>query len=426
MRKASLLLPLVIAVAPAWVHADDAFAPAPPRTSAPAGAATPTAAAPTAPAPIAAPATPAITTAAPPRVFAKPKPKLPDLPVKLTIVTRSPDPPWQLRIVNEGDRTIRIPADSRLLSFEVTKAASTDKKQPKPRAMRCTLPRALSPDRFPQERALYLKAGESYEEWFDPRLYCFGATTDALKAGTTVVAEWGFPKSRVKGAFAAEGTDRPADHENLRAIRSEPFVLPAVVGNPLATPLAPAKPDEEDGDRNVARMEVFLDRFSDASVSRDVVVNLKASNEGKRALLTVLRSRMLEFQIEHLGADNTPMSTVDCPGAAYAHATAIEMLRDLPAGKSATIPVLLSEFCPRGTFDSPGLYRVRARLDAKAAGEVERSYPYVGEALALQQTLVRVASARLPFYHTPPRLEQRATPAPGPAGDDGTRRPPAD
>ena len=156
------------------------------------------------------------------------KPAAPPLPVELTIVATSPDPPWLLRIENTGESSIRIPADVRLLTLELStgKRAGTTK---------CSAPAALRPSQFPKSRELYLRPGDTYEEPFDPRLFCFGDAMDLLREGTRVKPRFGFGAFGAKGPFAAQGTDRPESFAPLRELVGKELTLPAV-----PPPAAPA------------------------------------------------------------------------------------------------------------------------------------------------------------------------------------------
>jgi hypothetical protein len=159
-------------------------------------------------------------------------------------------------------------------------------------------------------------------------------------------------------------------------------------------------------DLNKARVEVVVDRFNDVGVARDIIVNVRAENAGRRALLTAIRGRMLSFTVEQLGSDNHPKSTADCVQSDRPHGAPAESLFDLNGGQSVTVPILLAEICPAGTFDRPGLYRVLPRIDTTVAGEGAKANAFVGRALARQSTLIRVATGRQPFEDDTPHVYQ--------------------
>lgn len=137
-------------------------------------------------------------------------PPLPPAPARVWLIAPSPRGPWTLRIDNEGDRPMRIPADVRLLRFEIETGSKRTKK-----TYRCAAPAGLKPSGFPERRALLLPPGHSFIEQFDPRLLCFGKDAAALTGGAVVKAwyGWGPPpkwsKKPPSAPFAAESVDDP-------------------------------------------------------------------------------------------------------------------------------------------------------------------------------------------------------------------------
>jgi hypothetical protein len=438
------------------------------------------------------------------------------LPVRMSVIAPSADPPWTLRIENTGDQPVRIPADVRLLQLTLETGERGA------RTTRCELPRALRPARFPEARALVLGPGEVWQERFDPRLYCFGESADRLRGSTLVRASFGWKKpwrgAKPSEPFAAQslknpeaftpltelnapsivlayrrdpdeppeldlpptywidadgkhhdeseapvaagGDPRPSAHEQrnggpsghggrgragkpIRPEHTEPGASKrsngkngagtssgeptkpaeparggeaATVAAPSAkavnagatnalapvesTPEQPAAPTV---DENAGRVDVFVRRYADAHAGRDVVVTIDAVNEGHRSLSAVLRGRMLSFTVEELGRDNRAVNTVQCSGSHKPHAIASEAVRSYRPGQKATIPLLLAEFCPHGTFKRPGLYRALPYIDTTVDGEALEEQAYIGQALARQSALIRVATGAEPFVAPPPR-----------------------
>lgn len=439
------------------------------------------------------------------------------LPVRVSVIAPSADPPWTLRIENTGDEPVRIAADIRLLQLTLEGAEKGA------RATRCELPRALRPARFPEARALVLQPGELWQERFDPRLYCFGESADRLRGATLVRASFGWKKpwrgAKPTEPFVAQSLRDPEAFAPYTELEAPSFVL-AYRRNPDEPPeldLPPthwidadgrhhAQPDEappgeghgphhphpdragahvgrggrdraakpirpEDGgaaaaersgearggpstarparppreerdgrpgtpasttdeptppeptapqpvDENAGRVDVFVRRYADAYAGRDVVVTIDAVNEGRRSLSAVLRGRMLSFTVEELGRDNRAVNTVQCSGSNQPHAIASEAVRSYRPGQKATIPLLLAEFCPRGTFARPGLYRALPYIDTTVDGEALEEQAYIGQALARQSALIRVATGAEPFVAPPPRK------LPPPGAAPPPRRPP--
>src|SRR6202044_1722510 len=80
---------------------------------------------------------------------------------------------------------VRLVADARLLTFEVTPRSAA-------KALHCELPADMRPG-DDMDRPLVLPPGRSYVERFEPRLYCFGKRLlDGLAQGAIVVGPLGW------------------------------------------------------------------------------------------------------------------------------------------------------------------------------------------------------------------------------------------
>lgn len=362
------------------------------------------------------------------------------LPVRVSVSAPSPDPPWVLRVENVSDVPVRIPADALLLRFDmkIKKGAG---------AKRCSLPASMVPSGFPEKRELYLRPGEVYEEQIDPRMYCFGeGMTDYLRPGTSLVPRFGFGSGLAsREPFVAQSADDADSYLPLRDLTGPEIVLPNVPeGSPTIppasgpfTPKPPAPPppptagakphangtashdgseaeeEEEQApvvtspppvvDMKAGHLDIYVERLVDAAAPRDVILTIRAKNEGRRKLAAVLRGRMLHFHVEELAADNRPLREVDCVHQASAHGIATEMVSEVQPGREMRIPLVISEICPRGTFTRPGMYRITPRLDTAQMGESLKKDAWLGQTFARQSALVRLASGPQPFHYASPR-----------------------
>jgi hypothetical protein len=277
----------------------------------------------------------------------------------------------------------------------------------------------MIPTEFDDGRELVLEAHESLTVAIDPRLYCFGSSVDKLIPGATLTPRFGFPRfAQSKDAFVAAPLDVPSEFAPLRFIEGAPFVLPAVPVAPAApspgakqpaTPAADpslaeaptptdAAPSLETRDQRAPQLDVYLEQRVDAHAGRDVVLTLRAVNEGERKLTTVLRTRMLRVRVEELRADNKAAHETLCTGQHAAHGVASEHVTTLGTGGRSTLSLLVAELCPKDTFSKPGLYRLRAELDTSVEGESLKADPWLRGALARQSALARVATGRTLFH----------------------------
>jgi hypothetical protein len=142
-----------------------------------------------------------------------------------------------VKVSNTGDKPARVPADWRLLRFELEHTDLTAKK-PKVEKTSCALPDAMLATGFPESRAVVLKPGETWSERFDPMLFCFGKDAAALRGGTVVRARLGFSKklaplpkvppkkpSTPKAPYAAESLEAPWAFAPATDLFAPTFVL---------------------------------------------------------------------------------------------------------------------------------------------------------------------------------------------------------
>jgi hypothetical protein len=253
-----MIAALFATLAPASAFAVDP----PPPAEAPAAAPPPVAA----PRPVAAP--PQAASSRPATALLPAAEPLPNPPVRLWMVASAPQGPWTMRIDNEGEKPLRIPADVRLLRFEIepdpepyvapSEAAEVKPKKwvkPKapPKSVVCKIPAPLRADGFPDKSALLLRPGESYVESFDPRLFCFGKEAAARLVGGAVVhtrfgweappkPAWSAKKKPDSGPFAVEGTSFPPEVLPLRELTAPTMVLH--FNRPAKRPAPEAQPGE--------------------------------------------------------------------------------------------------------------------------------------------------------------------------------------
>lgn len=454
-RGSSLIGVLVATLLPASAFAVDP--PKPPPAEAPAQVAAP----PPMPAHVAAPAKAA---AAPKPPEAEP---LPDPPVRVWMVASTAQGPWTLRIDNEGDKPLRIPADVRLLRFEIDfepYVVPAEPVDPKPKRwvkakapakpVVCKLPAPLRPDAFPDANALLLRPGESYVESFDPRLFCFGKEAAARLAGGAVVharfgweaakqPAWSAKKKPDSGPFVVESTVFPPDTTPLRELTAPTMVLPyggvakpppppvdpgappSPPAEPAATVIAPkATPKPADSsapeldvalppvvDENASRLELTSTPFVDASSTSRAAVTFTATNVGRRPMLVALHSRMIGVRIDG------PDGILRCASTPQTRGIPRELYRTLKPGASSAMTLLLSEGCTRDAMRRPGLYRVTATLNANESGSELGIAAFTGKARTREPSLVRVLSGPEPFHAVSPRAVPTPKPAPPVDGD---------
>jgi len=253
------------------------FAPAPSADVAAAPAAPPAA-----PAPVVVPSragtpTPVTATPAPAprrRPVGRPKPPpppagpAPDVKLSLDVPTRQGA--WTLHVTNAGDVPVRLAADARRVSLEVTPRGEAH-------PVHCELPVDMRPD-DDLDRSLVLPPGRSYAESFEPRLYCFGEhALRALSPQAIVVARLGWPA----GSLAE-------DRQAVSAIDGvEPVVgsLPSITSAPVALPDEPTPSTAlvtATGAGEVPMLHLASSVAVDAQSFGDLAITVTLRNEGTR------------------------------------------------------------------------------------------------------------------------------------------------
>lgn len=348
-------------------------------------------------------------------------PALPAPSVALSLGFKNPKR-WTLRLENTGAVPVRIIADPALLSFEIVPPPSAEpapvvatRAKAKPRAtkppppLRCALPSDMRPSN--DARGVVLLPGKAYTDTFDPRLYCFGAReAAALSVGSRLLGRYGFASTSKVAAppFAvapipeADGT---TSHAPLKEIHAEPI---DVTEDALALPLPRKSPDAQRDDARApgsppsdalaARFALATPERLDGAQAATTTIAVTLTNTGLRAGAVYFRPQTLGFDV--FGPD----------GATHCPAVGTRAVRELftslgPKGKTQ-LSLLVGPSCPPGTFDVPGIYEMRARLDTRGVtGSPETLHAFEGEAIADGLTLLRVRQGAPHAPKPPPKIE---------------------
>ena len=397
--------------------------------------------------PQAAPAAPTAGAASPGKAPKKGKPKevvpeLPAAPATLHVGAPSPQGEWQLRIDNEGAEPLRIPADPRLLRFELWPARGPAKgKKPAQRIKKPVICDGLEAfgmqQSFPAERELVLEPGKSYVEQFDPRLICFGDKAKLLQGDALVRPLYGWPgKAGKKGEhelLAADATQLPRRYAPVRQLEAPSMLLSYAHPNPLAAaidsperlppPGGVSSPDAVSGGASATPPAVTATRApaagdtpSSPSAGRAPAADASpAADDGSASpppphddlgsRLTVSATRFADAQSQRdvvvtvkvrnagerpgmLAPRNRQLSFTilgpdgprSCPRTSMAHVVPPDMFQRVSEGKTVDMPVLLSELCPRGTFGRPGLYVAAPTFHADETDREQHVHALTGTA----------------------------------------------
>lgn len=317
----------------------------------------------------------------------------PDSDVHLSLTAPTTRGTWTLRITNGGDVPVRIAADARTLSLEVTPRSARA-------AIVCELPYDMRPENGDLERPLVLPPGRSYAESFEARLYCFGTSKgDALAPGSVVVARLGWTGKHPAGFEVA-----PIDGVEPRVaavgqLEAPPVVLPDEL-TAAAQPQG-AAPGNEGGDGETPRLALRADRWADVESLSALEVPVTLRNEGMHSVAVRFRPDALRFEVIGPGAVER------CSWPVPIGAPTREQFTTLGASGTTSLVATLLSYCNAATFDRPGLYFVRAHFEARDTSRGSLGLRvFEGDLVAGEPTLVRLHKSRTSDPQRP-KLEER-------------------
>ncbi len=323
--------------------------------------------------------------AATPRRLPPPPPPPPPQ-VTLALDAPWPDRGWTVRLTNTGTDLVRIVADPRLVSFDVTVGGHE---------RHCTLPTEMTPS-TDTERTLVVPAGRSWTVRIDPLLYCFSAADAAsLTAGATVTANFGWPQGRYAPPFAVTPTTQVDGGVGpARRVSSAAVTLAATVeGDAGATATVDAAAPS---DAYPVHLKTSIGDRLDASRAFEQSVTVTIANEGDRPVRTLITPPTIGFYVQ------TPNGYVIRCGADTALSAIAELTTTLAAHARTAVTVDLGTICG-SVMRQPGLYRVRPRLDTRrTAPPIGATTFWAGEAVG-NPMLVRIRSGEDPMPN--PRLD---------------------
>ncbi|MDB4997354.1 MAG: hypothetical protein JWM74_4786 [Myxococcaceae bacterium] len=336
--------------------------------------------------------------------------------VALTIAPVSPTR-WTMRLENKGTLPVRLVADARLLTLDITPAPSppvAGKRAAAVKTVRCSLPADMRPS-SDGPRGVVLVPGKAFKESFDPRLYCFGATeTSALATNATVVAHYGWikpaPRVRTKtpapltppfivAPIAFQESDPKAAPVVLPTPQNEVVSAPMPLAASAVSPTLPTSPPiaPATGDLDL-RLAASVTRRLDGSNADEIAATVTVANVGSRAVTLLLRPQTVGFEIT---APNGALISCTPPGASPIR----EFFSTIAVRGQSSLSVLLGAVCPDHTFDLPGLYEVQPHLDLRrSSGSSLGLTTFDGEILG-PPSLLRIRAAHGGVVPAPPLLE---------------------
>ena len=325
---------------------------------------------------------------------AAPAPTQPPPNVSLTLVAPTPDRDWTVTLANTGTDPVRIVADPRLISFDVTNAGHT---------AHCLLPGDMRPS-TDTVRTLAVPPGRSWSARVDPKLYCFSAAAEgALAPGATVTASFGFSPDGSAPPYAVTPMGGDAGVGPARLVSAPVVTLaaaqPTDAGAPQAPTDAAARPPSN---AYPVHVKIALPARMDTWRAFEQNVTVTLTNETDRTIRTLVAPPTLGFVIE------TPEGHVYVCGADTPATAIAELVTTLPPHGRTAQSVDIGAVC--GSFlRQPGLYRVRPRLDTRQTTPPPGSGEFWNGQTTGEPMLMRIRAGEDP--PPSPRLDPPPPPA---------------
>jgi hypothetical protein len=296
--------------------------------------------------------------------------------------------PWTVRVANEGDVPVRLLADTRLLSFDLTGRGER-------RPFHCELPAAMTSD-DPLVRAVVLPPHRAFVEVVDPRLYCFStAGLAALAPGAIVVAHLG---GRGNPATVAPLDDVQPPVAPLRSLQSQPIALP---DDPTPEPGATTEPQTDPAlpTADSAKLTLGAPLTVDAPTAQDITIPLTLRNEGSSPVIVRFRPDSVGFDVSRPGMSQR------CVWPAVPTSPSRDLYATVPAHGSVDLTIVLTAYCHGDVLAWPGLIAVRPWLDTRfSSGRALGIRSFDGIVIASRPTLVRLQHTSTPVPVTEPAL----------------------
>lgn len=251
-----------------------------------------------------------------------------DEPIRVSLTPLAEYGPYKAKLTITAHAEREVVIDRRLLQLTVRPEVEGRRRSPRLRCRHPDEPRRA-------ERTRTMSAGETYEEWVDLRMYCWGRALRALEAGpATIEVGYGFRRGG-RGRFVArqEGERRPP-----RGVEAEP----------LAWPGPPETSDE--GEEMPVRVGLRPTSSRGTPVLRPTI---RATGGRPRVYL---RDDLWSFTVQG------PLGTVECAPRRQLIAPIVDFYRRL-SSRPRTERFAVEHYCPEDTFSLPGIYDVVPRIE---------------------------------------------------------------
>ena len=252
-----------------------------------------------------------------------------EAPVVSVELSRLPEHgPYKARLTLRAHQAREVATDRRLLQLTVRPKVEGRRRSPR---LRCRHPAA--PSRRPRSRQM--QPGETYEEWVDLRMYCWGRALRALEGGeATIEVVYGFRRGgRDRYVAREEGERRPP-----RSIEG------------TALEWTPPPETEPEGEEPPVELGMRPTSSRGAPPFRPTI----RATEGRPRVY--LRDDLWSFEVRG------PLGRVICQPQRQVVAPIVDFYTRL-SSRRRTSSFDPDYYCPEDTFSVPGVYEIVPRID---------------------------------------------------------------
>lgn len=250
-----------------------------------------------------------------------------DDPIAVSLTPLPEHGPYKAKLTITALADREVVTDRRLLQLTVRPQVEGRRRPPRLRCRHPDEPRRA-------ERTRQMRAGETYEEWVDLRMYCWGRALRALEAGpATIEVGYGFRRGG-RGRYVARGED---ERRPPRGVEAESY---AWAGPPGA---------EGEGEAPV-RVGLRPTSSRGAPVLRPTI----RATEGRPRVY--LRDDLWSFVVRG------PLGTVECAPRRQVIVPIVDFYSRL-GSRPRTSTFAVSHYCPEDTFSVQGVYEVVPRVE---------------------------------------------------------------
>lgn len=315
--------------------------------------------------------------------------------LELVVAQRGADLPWLVVIAQGPDASSKVAADLRLLRLEIEEPPAEGQGAPgrakKPETHVCELPKADRPSKPDEDLLVTLEPGFLLAQTFDPRLFC---EPEWLVPGAVVTPKFGWAPATKTVWRQGKRVEEPiAQTEPFAAVSpeaGEDALAPVkeLVGEPFTLDESYASPPPPAPGDDPPPLELYVKSLGTLSDPQSTNIQIEIKNPARQGRHLFFRRELVTYEV--IG----PTGTTTCSIYPDDRVPTKQAFDYIGPGGSLRVASRLAEICAPGTFTTPGLYKIHARLDATHSGREQGLDAFVGVVTSREPGLLRLRGGK--------------------------------